>query len=206
MLRLTAENGHLEYSNGFAAAPQTVTRYAGERWEEVTSDLLCSVADTFKDVGIIFAGNSSQLLDRLSQANLKASVEREYTTSGWLPINADNQLKSVYSFSEKRAWLFVPNSREAVEEVVSWTFWEEDFRATAFTGYRELRDRLLSTKWNVESGDLEAFVAQACTAVALFQMTWGPGTWRLFPGSIELGSLTRLADPVVARINTELTD
>jgi hypothetical protein len=35
-------------------------------------------------------------------------------------------------------------------------------------------------------------------------MISGPGAWLL--GSIELSHLLRLADPVVARINTEITD
>jgi hypothetical protein len=37
-------------------------------------------------------------------------------------------------------------------------------------------------------------------------MLSGPGAWLLFPGSLELSHLVRLADPVAARINTELTD
>jgi hypothetical protein len=88
---------------------------------------------------------------------------------------------------------------------VSPYFGKRTFPATAFTGYREFRSLLLSTTWNFGSGALEELI-KASIDRALFQMTWGPGAWRLFPGSIPLSSLIRLADPVVARINTELTD
>jgi hypothetical protein len=206
VLRLTAKDAHLEYTNGFDADPPTVTRYGGERWEEVSSDLLCGVADTFQDVAIIFTGRStSQLQNGISQANRKLNVEREDTAAGWLPLNASNRHKSTYSVSEQQEWLFVPHRREAVEEVISWIFWEESFRAIAFTGYRDFRSRLLSTTWNVASGALENLI-KTCVDEALFQMAWGPGAWHLFAGSIPLSSLIRLADPVVARINTELTD
>jgi hypothetical protein len=206
VLRLTSKDGHLEYVNGFDADPQTVTRYGGERWEQVSSDLLCGVADTFQDAAIIFTGRStSQLQNGVDQASRGKAVEREDTLGGWRPLNASNRHKSIYSVSEQQEWLFVPNSREAVEAVISWIFWEENFRATAFTGYRDFRSRLLSATWNVASGDLEKLI-EACVDGALFQMAWGPGTWHLFPGSIHLSSLIRLADPVVARINTELTD
>lgn len=207
MLRLTAEDGYLEYTNGFNAGPQAVTRYDGERWEEVSADLLCGVANVFQDVGIALIGKTMpELLNRITQTNRESEPYWEHTSAGWLPIGANNTHKSIYSFSETRGWLFVPSSREAVEQVVSWIFWAEDFRATAFTGYHEVRNRLLSADWNVDNGDLETFVTKACVEAALFQMTWGPGSWRLFPGTVKLESLVRLADPVVARINTELTD
>lgn len=206
MLRLTVEDGHLEYVNGFNGDPQTVTRYGGERWEQVSSDLLCGVADTFQDVAIIFTGRSaSQLQNRVNQTNRGKAVEREDTLGGWLPLNASNRHKSIYSVSEQQEWLFVPHSREAVEDVISWIFWEENFRATAFNGYRDFRSLLLSTTWSVGSDALEK-VIKACVDGALFQVAWGPGAWHMFPGSIHLSSLIRLADPVVARINMELTD
>ena len=199
MLILTIEGGYLQYVNGFNANPPTVTRYRGERWEQVPSDLLCGVADTFQDVAIIFTGRStSQLQNSINEASDQSGVEREHTPGGWLPLNASNRHKSIYYVSEQQEWLFVPNMREAVEEVISSIFWEENFRATAFTGYREFRSLLLSTTWNFGSGALEELI-KASIERALFQMTWGPGAWRLFPGSIPLSSLIRLADPVVAR-------
>ncbi|MBV8530015.1 MAG: hypothetical protein JO104_01755 [Candidatus Eremiobacteraeota bacterium] len=129
----------------------------------------------------------------------------------WVPIDtADVSYKSVYSFSEEHGELYVPNCREAVEDVAAWTIFtpaeEEGYRSAAFLGHRTFRERLRSQTWNVRNGDLSKFVSEHCIDKALFQMLWGPGSWILFPGTIELNHLVRLADPVAAKINTELTD
>ena len=129
----------------------------------------------------------------------------------WVPIDAaDREYKSVYSLSEEHGELYIPYCREAVEDIAAWEIFapaaEEGYRSVAFLGNRAFRQHLATQAWNVRNGDLAAFVNESCVNRALFQMVWSPGTWILFPGSIELSQLVRLADPVAARINTELTD
>jgi hypothetical protein len=86
------------------------------------------VADAFQDVAIIFTGQSpSPLQKSVDQPNRAGVLEREGTIGGWLPLNADNALRAIYSVSGQQEWLFVPNSREAVEEVVSWLFGKRTF-------------------------------------------------------------------------------
>ena len=208
MLRLTLTDECLQYDNGFYAGHPTVTRYAGERWEQIPSDLLCGIADVFEDVGIVFIGKSpvpSVLLERAIAAVDKTEPHWEHTSGGWLAPGIENTHKSIYAISDDGNALYVPNSREAVEECLCWIFWE-DFRGIAFSGYRAFRERLLSTAWIIDNGDLASFVTTTCVSPALFQIKWAPGSWRLFPGAVKTESLVRLADPVVARINTELTD
>jgi hypothetical protein len=212
MLRLTLEEHHIEYENGFNAAPWTVTRYHGEHWEQVGSDLLCGVADVFPDVGIVATGKSSSMsLESVKSVTMRGNSIRVPAGDRWAPIESSKtNNRAVYSFAEQHGWVFVPASREAVEDVVSWTMWatkgEQGFRSTAFPGYREFRKRLDSQPWDVQNGDLATFVTEYCIDRALFQMISSPGTWVLSPGSIELSHLLRRADPVVARINTEITD
>jgi hypothetical protein len=48
MLRLALIDDSLRYVNGFNAKPWVVTRYLGERWEQIGPDLLCGIADVFR--------------------------------------------------------------------------------------------------------------------------------------------------------------
>ncbi|MFY9718125.1 MAG: hypothetical protein WAK16_00645 [Candidatus Cybelea sp.] len=211
MLKLTLQEGRLRYENGFNAAPWTVTRYHGERWAQVGPDLLCGIADVFPDVGIVTIGKSSVRENGSVKYCDIAATSEKCLRERWTPIDAiDRESKSVYSLSEEYGELYVPNCREAVEDVAAWTIFapgeEEGYRSMAFLGNRVFRQRLCSQLWHVWSGDLAAFVGECCVEKVLFSMVWGPGSWTLFPGSLELGPLVRLADPVVARINMELTD
>ena len=141
MLRLSLHDDCLEYKNGFNAAPWSVTRYHGERWEQVGPDLLCGIADVFPDVGIITIGRSSaRALGSPKYCNIAEGAPiRE--PEEWVPIDtADVSYKSVYSFSEEHGELYVPNCREAVEDVAAWTIFtpaeEEGYRSAAFLGHR----------------------------------------------------------------------
>jgi hypothetical protein len=94
--------------------------------------------------------------------------------------------------------------------MISWIMWAESgepgFFVTAFNGYSAFRERLKSSEWSGKDGNLEAFLREYSIEKALFRMRAGPGGWSLFPGSVELGNLIRLAEPIVAKINTQLTD
>lgn len=212
MLRLIVNEGHLEFQNGFNAFPYPVTRYHGEQWEQVGSDLLCGIADGFPDVGIVVTGNSATVTsETLKHVTRDGNGNRRPTGDGWVSIDDDDkQCKAIYSYSESHGWLFVPNCRESVEDVISWTMWagsgEQGFRATCFLGIREFRTRLESESWQGKANGLARLVREHCLDKALFQTESGPGTWFAYPGSIEISHLVRLADPVIARINTELTD
>lgn len=212
MLKLTLEQDFLKYENGFNASPWSVTRYHGERWAQVASDLVCGVADVLQDVGVVAIGRStcrergSVKYCPLMENGLDALARKR-----WVAIDvADRSHKSVYSLSEEHGELYVANSREAVEDVAEWTMFapadEEGYRFSAFPAYKSFRKHLDHEAWDVRNGDLASFVTETCVTAAYFRMISGPGTWLLFPGSIELSHLIRLADPVVARINTALTD
>lgn len=212
MLSLTVEDNCLRYENGFNASPWTVTRYHGERWEQVGADLLCGIADTFQDVGLVVTGKSTSVtLESLKCVTIHGNHVQIAPQASWVAADSSaKRLKAVYSFSETDGWLFVPDCREAVEDVISWTMWagpkEEGFRATAFPGYLTFRDRLDSKVWDGTSTALAALVRKQCLDEALFQTSSGPGGWTVYPGFVTLSRLFRLAEPVVARINTELTD
>lgn len=212
MLMLTLKDDRIIYVNGFNADPWTVTRYHGEHWEQVGSDLLCGVADVFQDVGIVATGISSSMpsLEAVKTVSIRGNSMRIPVGERWAKIDAPKANRAVYSFSDEHGWIFVPHSREAVEDVISWTMWalkeEQGFRSTAFLGYREFRQRLDFQPWEVQNGDLAAFVNDYCIERALFQMIASVGAWSFIPGSIRLTHLLRLADTVVARVNTELTD
>jgi hypothetical protein len=141
----------------------------------------------------------------VSQAAFESASDR------WAPIDLpDKRHKSVYSFSEAHGELYIPVCREAVEDVSEWTLFalqgEQGYRSIAFPENQQFQQRLRSRVWNVGDGDLSALVNEHCVNRALFQIEWGPGSWTLWPGSVDLSHLLRLADPVVARINTELTE
>lgn len=212
MLLLTVEDGWLRYDNGFNAAPLTVTRYYGERWEQVGSDLLCGIADVFQDVGIVATGRSDSITsETLSVVSTDGNSRLRPTGDRWVPIDtADKKGKAIYAFTpEQSDWLFVPNCREAVEELMSWIMFRptgEGFRASAFLGYSTFRQQLESDNWRGQAVALATLVRERCLDKALFYTESGPGTWFVYPGAIELAHLLRLAEPVVARINTELTD
>jgi hypothetical protein len=212
MLRLELHDGHLKYVNGFNASPWSVTRYHGEHWAQIASDLLCGVADVLQDVGIVTVGRSTcRSRGSVKYCAIAGSDNEVLTQKRWVPIDAaDRAHKSVYSLSEEHGELYVPNSREAVEEVSDWIMFvpdqEEGYKSIAFPDYNDFRKRLDGKSWNVRNGDLARFVNENCVERAYFYMLIGPSPWLLFPGSIELNQLVRLADPVAARINTELTD
>lgn len=212
MLKLRLEQDFLKYENGWNASPSSVTRYHGERWVQVASDLMCGVADVLQDVGIVTIGRSTcREVGSVKYCSLAENGQGALRHKRWVPIDvADRSHKSVYSLSEEHGELYVANSREAVEDVAEWTMFapggEEGYRSIAFPAYKSFRKHLDQETWNVNDGDLASFVTDSCVRAAYFHMISGPGTWLLFPGSIELGHLIRLADPVVARINTALTD
>jgi hypothetical protein len=216
MLMLTLKDDRITYTNGFNATPFTVTRYHGEHWEQVGSDLLCGVADVFQDVGVVATGKSSSMpsLEAVKSVSIRGNSMRIPAGERWTKIDAPEANRAVYSFSDEHGWIFVPHSREGVEDLISWTMWatmwavkeEQGFRSTAFLGYREFRQRLDFQPWEVHNGDLAAFVNEYCIERALFQMIATPGAWSFIPGSIGLSHLLRLADTVVGRVNTELTD
>lgn len=210
MLRAELKDGEIFCENGFNASPWTVTRYGGEQWERVGAALLCGVADVFPDVGIVTTGSSSIDLEAIPLAAIVDGAASEPRDDGWVPISPGHAWKSVFASIENRWRLFVPNCRESVEQVMSWTMWSESpdlaFRSTAFSGYKRFRQELGSVDWAAQGSDLQGFIRERCLEKALFQMGAGPGAWSLIPGSLELSHLFRLAEPVMTRINTELTD
>jgi hypothetical protein len=189
----------IECESGYGAEG-SVTRYHGEHWSLVASDLLCGVADVFQDVGIVVTGAAKAApLEGVKAADAYR----------WVSIDAsDKRFKSVWSYSASLGWLFVPNCREAVEDAMEWTVWadidsEDAPRSTVFLGYRAFRDALESRVWSVENGDLTDLIDRLCIQRSLFHFKYEPALWRLFPGIIERNHLLRLADPVVSRINAE---
>jgi hypothetical protein len=122
MLKLTLGEDFLKYENGFNASPWSVTRYHGEHWAQVGSDLLCGVADVLQDVGIITIGKSTcRERGSVKYCPIAGSEPETLTHKRWVPIDvADRSHKSVYSLSEEHE-LYVANSREAVEDVAEWT-------------------------------------------------------------------------------------
>jgi hypothetical protein len=214
MLRLRLEDGVIKFDNGFNSQPQTVTRYSGKRWEQVGSDLLCGIADVFQDVGIVVTGESASRSGgtvKVSTLTPNRRAKGLFLTQDWVPIDdPDRRHRAIYSLSDLYGEVYVPSCRETVEDVMSWTMWalkgESGYRSTVFPGNRKFRERLDSQSWEIHNGDLSRLVTTRCLERALFTMTMGPAAWQLFPGSIELAHLVRLADPVVARINTELTE
>jgi hypothetical protein len=212
MLRFDVHEGHLQYANGYNAEPMSVTRYFGERWEQVASDILCGIADVFQDVGLVTIGRSTSRSRRSVKCySLTPDENERLELDRWVPIDAGERVhKAVYSLSEEYGELYVPDCREAVEQIAEWVMFapvnEEGYRSIAFPGYRDFRKRLDGESWNVHNGDLAAFANEMCVEKAYFQMLWGPGVGWHFPGSIELTHLIRLMDPVVARINTTLSE
>jgi hypothetical protein len=199
MIFLKLTDDYIECESGYGSA-LAVTRYFGEHWDRVASDLLCGVADVFQDVGIV-----------ITQKIGAALLERFKKEERWTPIGPSSNVgESLWSFSEEHGWLFVPSCREAVEFVSSRT-WGAHTEAeaaifTVFQGYRAFRDLLISKTWNVQDGDLQRSVKVRCIDRSLFHMKWGPCIWQFFPDSIELLHLLRLVDPVVARVNTAYSE
>lgn len=125
MLRAELKDGEIFCENGFNASPWTVTRYGGEQWERVGAALLCGVADVFPDVGIVTTGSSSIDLEAIPLAAIVDGAASEPRDDGWVPISPGHAWKSVFASIENRWRLFVPNCRESVEQVMSWTMWSE---------------------------------------------------------------------------------
>jgi hypothetical protein len=192
------------YSNDIDVT-RSPTRYSGEHWDRTASDLFCGIADSIQDVGLVFIGQPWD------------ASEKMVTTADecrWAPlITKERRNKSVWHLSRERGWLFVASSREAVEDVMTWTMLysrdgkvTDGSRAIAFPGNGAFRNAFDSGDWDQRETDLWAFIKERCLDSALFEMMWTWGTWTLYPGSIGLDHLLKLADPVVARINTENTD
>jgi len=171
----------------------------------MASDLFCGIADVVQDVGVVTIGKPLDANERLI-----ASAP----DGRWIGITGkERRFKAIWSFSDERGWLFVPYSREAVEDVMSWGMPyvrngepTEGARATAFSGNRMFRETLDSENWEERDADLHNFIKEFCLECALFEMTWSWGSWRLYPGRMDVNHLFKLADPVVARINTENAD
>lgn len=199
MIKWNLADEFIECKSGYGSA-SSVTRYDGEHWSLVASDLLCGVADVFQDVGIVVTGAAKAAPLEYAKAA---------PASRWVSIDAsDKRFKSVWSHSERSGWLFVPNCREAVEDAMAWTMWadikaEDAARSTAFLGYHAFRETLESKEWDVDNGDLANLISERCIQRSLFHFKWAPALWRLFPGRIEREHLLRLTDPVVSRIDTE---
>jgi len=177
------------------------TRYGGEYWDRIASDLLCGVADVFPDVGILHIGEPGEP----SWQRVKSGGTR------WAEIT-DHPLqgKSVWGASPVFGWFLVPNCREAVEEVMSWTMpaplpvgtsRPPGSCSVAFSGLHWFRNRLDSERWGGYDEKLHGIV-QECAQHALFTMRWAPTAWSLYPGKIIARQLLRLIDPVVSRINS----
>lgn len=197
MIFFALKDDCIQCKSGYGSA-WGVTRYSGEHWDRVAAELICGVADVFQDVGIIVTGNPW---------DAQLSSLKDADSSRWRCIDAsDRQHESVWAFSENRGWTLVPDDRESVEDAMTWTMWgkADDLtspRTTAFPDYSQFRHELDSRTWDVNNGDLDEFVRHSCLERSLFHMTWGPCSWRLYPGSIEMTHLLRLAMPVVTRIN-----
>jgi hypothetical protein len=204
LLTLRVEEGFVRYVDGpsLSSGP---TRYAGEYWDRIASDLLCGVADVFQDVGIVILGKTS---DANSDV-LAAAGDRR-----WVNIaDARGTHKSIWSLSEANGLILVPSNRESVEEAMGWTTPymrkdgpSESALSVAFPHRREFRDELASRTWDEGSPELKTFMAANCTSKPLFSMRWGQTVWTLYPGTITVGHLVKLADPVVSRINCVISD
>lgn len=107
-------------------------------------------------------------------------------------------------------WLFVPDAREAVEDVMRWSVpYLRDGAVTAglrsivFPKNRAFRDALDDRQWADHTGDLRDFLKERCIEPALFEMTWSWDTWTLHARSVSAGHLLKLAEPVVAGIDAK---
>lgn len=206
MLKLFLESNVLRYENGFNHWPSKVTRFGGEQWERVGSDLICGLADVFPDVGLIATGDFERLsLRDLETVSIGANQQSVKPAGEWAMLGGNAKQKSIYAGSEEAGWLFLPDCREAVEDAISWIMWG-GFLVTAFGDYAALRERIEGRGSSESDRNLEATIKGYCFERALFDMSPGPGTWTFAPGRIALVDLIRLVEPVVARINMGLSD
>jgi hypothetical protein len=199
-----SSNDRIVYSDD-GYVKQRPTRYSGQNWDKTASHLFCGVADSIEDVGLVFIGQPWDASEKL----VRAADEHRWASL----VAKERRNKSVWHLSPERGWLFVTWNREAVEDVMTWTMpylrddrVTEGARAIAFPGYGAFRNAFDSGDWEERDTDLWAFIQGRCLDRALFEMTWTWGSWTLYPASIQLDRLLKLADPVVTRINTELTD
>lgn len=204
MLHLDFGDNRVRYDSGIGIR-QSVTRYAGEYWDRTASDLLCGVADAFQDVGIILTAEGND-----ADANRVKNADPKRWTAAF---SGESQAKSIWHRSENRGWLFVPWSREAVEDVTAWTMpylrgetITKGSRATAFSGHADFRCQLSEVACGHRDDELWNLIERYCEARQLFSMTWGWTFWELHAGTICADQLLKLADPVVARINAVNTD
>lgn len=204
LLTLKVEDGFVRYVSGpsLCSGP---TRYDGEYWDRIASDLLCGVADVFQDVGIVIIGKTSD-----ANPNVLGDARHQ----GWVNIaDARGTHKSIWSLSEANGLILVPSNRESVEEAMCWTTPylrkdgpSESALSIGFPHRREFRNELASRTWDEGSPELKAFMNENCASKALFSMRWGQTVWTLYPGTTTTEQLMKLADPVVSRINSVISD
>lgn len=187
MLSLSYGSGCITYTSGIAV-PASFTRYSNQHWDRTASDLLCGIADVYEDVGLIAIGDEWDVdLARV----LAASPEL------WSKLTSQNQrARSRWEVSKDFGWLFVPGSREAVEDVMSWSVpylrngaVTLGLRSIVFPKNRDFRDALNSTQWSSYTRVLRDFLTERCIEPALFEMRWNWDTWSLYSRSVSVGQI-----------------
>ena len=109
MLNLRLTDSYIRYVSGFGVAVGP-TRYLGDHWDRTASDLLCGVADSFQNVGLVMIGKPWD-----ADPKLIASASEDM----WANVTSENLLnRSIWSYSEATGLIFIPAYRESVEDVL----------------------------------------------------------------------------------------
>ena len=201
MLHLSYGTDCITYTSGIAV-PASFTRYSNHHWDRTAADLLCGVADVYEDVGLIAIGDEWDAdLDQVMAAS----------SESWSRLSTrERRVRSLWERSKDFGWLFVPGDREAVEDMMSWSVpylrngaVTLGLRSIVFPKSREFRSALDSAQWTGYTSGLRDLLAERCVEPALFEMMWNWDTWSLYPKSVGVGQLLKLAEPVVAQIDAK---
>jgi hypothetical protein len=191
------------YNNRLETDIPAVTRYGGEAWDRIASDILCGTADATEGVRIVIVAAANTI------AESEVSTVDE---DGWSTSISDGSDSSYFHKLADGGWLFVPMRRDAVEEVMAWTMPALDVQSRKVVSdswaFALAPDTSQFAVWvpkmlaatNESSEDLQMLLR----GDALFSLTWTWGFWEVHPGRQSEDHLIRLVEPVVSRINTTL--
>lgn len=180
----------------------SVTRYRGDAWDRIASDILCGVADANAGACVV-----------VSAAPYMVSYEHDILTAApdeWTEWpSADESISWWRKF--EGGWLLLPRSRDAVENSMAWTMpylnqtigsVVADSRSFVYDRYGDKAETVQNILARSDASLRE--IDNALRKAALFEFTWTYGHWTLLPIMHSLDHVIRLADPVVSRINMTL--